>query len=233
MGTSLLTISWPYLLVLIASLAYFIVYSYRHNVGFPWRVGIVIVGILVSGYGYTFGGIQDSRVMIVFSINLSFVVGLLGVLWNINNIQEQFYIKKSGKLFLFIGIGLMLGFLLGFFQYAIKGLGVIQDNSRFTLTAIVASIIQISIAEEIIFRGYFLSYLRKYGFNPINGIIFQALAFAILHISNNASWVSLCLILLVGIVTGYLTWKSNNLIPAIILHVVDNLVGVVWWLAIT
>jgi len=233
MGIPLLKISWPYLFVLIVFLTYFVVYSYRHNISFPWGIGIVIAGILVSGYGYEFGNIQDMRVMIVFSIDLSFSVGLLGVFWNINNIREQFCIKNLEENFHFIVLGLILGLLFGFSQTAIKGLEYFQSNARFTPTALITSLIQTSIAEELIFRGYFLSYLRKYGLNPINAIVFQSLAFAILHISINVGdWISLALILLVGVVTGYFTWKSNNLIPAITFHIVSNLVGAVWWLAV-
>jgi len=57
--------------------------------------------------------------------------------------------------------------------------------------------------------------------------------FAVLHIPRYpGNWVAIFIAFLAGVIAGYITWKSNNLIPALILHIVFNLIVVAWWLAI-
>jgi len=213
-----------YIIILIALWAYFFIYSYRHKIMFPWGFSFVIVGYLVFGIGYRF---YNKQVM-VFSINLSLAVSLIGMLWNINNIREQFYIRNIGGLLRFVGTGLISGLLFGFFMITTQGTKYIQVGSQYTITALIASGIQASIAEEFLIRGYFLSYLRKYEFNQFFAIVFQALMFTFSHIPRySGNWMAVFIIFLFGVTAGYLTWKSNNLISAFVLHIVANLMAVI------
>jgi membrane protease YdiL (CAAX protease family) len=53
-----------------------------------------------------------------------------------------------------------------------------------------------------------------------------------LHVPRySGDWMAIFAVFLVGITAGYLTWKSNNLFPAFVLHSVTNLMVVIWWLA--
>lgn len=230
MGASFITIfAWLYFLIIFALWAYFFIHSYQHSVSPPWGFSIVIAGVFVSGYGYTFYVTQVGLI----SINLLFLVSLFGILWNIENIREQFHIRKTRDFLRFLGIGLIIGLLFGISQMVLLGTEYFRINPGFSTIALIASIIQISVAEEILNRGYFLSYLRRYGFNPTCAIVFQSLMFTAMHVSRYSDdWLALCSILFMGIVAGYITWKSNNLMPAIALHTVINLIGIVWWLVV-
>jgi len=205
---------------------YFFIHSYRHKDIFPWGFGIVFAGLLVTGIGYQF---SDNQV-VIFSMNLTLAVSLIGILWNINNIQDQFRIGNISKFLLFTGTGLACGLLLGFFFVIVQGTKYIQVDPRYTITAYITSSIQTSMAEELLFRGYLLSYLRKYEFNLVFSVVFQALLFAILHIPRYpGNWTAIFIVFLGGLTAGYLTWKNINLIPALVLHIVINLMAVTWW----
>jgi membrane protease YdiL (CAAX protease family) len=208
---------------------YFFIYSYRHRDGFPWGFSLIFIGLLLTGAKYR---IYDHQVE-VFAIDFSLIVSLIGILWNVNNIRSQFHIRDKGEIIRLTGIGLVSGLLLGIFFILAQGTQHFQVDPRFTITTYIASSIQASISEELLFRGYLLSYLRTYKVNPIFSVIFQALMFAVLHIPRYpGNWVAIFIAFLAGLIAGYITWKINNLIPALILHIVFNLIVVAWWLAI-
>lgn len=233
MESSLLTIYiWLYLLVIVALWVYFFIYSYKHEISRPWGFVIVIVGLLASSYGFAFYLAQ----VIFIKINVVFLVSLFGVFLNIKNIQEQFYLRNIGEFFGYLGVGLILGLLLGFSIRAIIGFEDLQLYPEYAPTAIVGIVIQVSIAEEILHRGLFLRFLTTYGFKPMYAIIVQSLIFTAGHVpaySGSGHWMALWIIFLLGLVANYLTWKSNNLISPIILHLTTNLMGIVWWLITT
>jgi membrane protease YdiL (CAAX protease family) len=231
METSFLTIYIKaYVLAVIALWIYFFIYSYKHNISYPWGFGVTIAGLLVSSYGFAFYVTQ----VVFIQINFVFLVSLFGVILNIINVREQFYIQNMEELLRFFGKGLILGLLLGFPIRLIIGFEDLQAYPQYIPIAIVAIVIQVSIAEEIIHRGLFLKFLVKYGFKPMYAIAIQSLIFTAGHVpaySNHR--MALWIVLLFGVVANYLTWKTNNLIPAIVLHLTANLIGIVWWLVTT
>jgi membrane protease YdiL (CAAX protease family) len=75
------------------------------------------------------------------------------------------------------------------------------------------------IVEEIAFRGLLFAGLRKHGFAPWITIGLSALVFALFHLEP-----SRVLILLgVGLVLGYLRWRTGALGASIVAHGVNNL----------
>jgi len=213
--------------ILIAFWVYFFVYSYRRSVHYPWGFGIVIVGFPLAGLVYDY---NDTNNHTVLSINLMLVVCLIGLFWNINNIKEQFYIRDMGKILRFIGIALITGLLLGLAMQITHEMKLIQaGGSPYTIFGLITRnmSIQGSVAEEFLITGYFLGYLKKYGFNQIFAIAFQSLFFTVLHVPRYSDdWIAMLIIFLFGVVSGCLAWKSNNLIPSFVLHVVVNLTAV-------
>jgi membrane protease YdiL (CAAX protease family) len=208
---------------------YFFIYSYRHKDSFPWGFSIEFIGLLLNGARYQ---VYDNQV-VIFSIGFSLLVSLIGILLNVNNIQNQFVIRDRDEFLRFTGRGLASGLLFGFFFILAQGTKDFQIDLRYALTAYIATSIQAGIAEELQFRGYLFGYLRKYEFSPIFSVVFPALIFAILHIPRYpGNWVVIFIAFLAGLTAGYLTWKSNNLISALVLHVTFNLLIVVWWLTI-
>jgi len=76
------------------------------------------------------------------------------------------------------------------------------------------------IIEEFLFRGAILGSLRKYGDGI--AIIVSAVMFGFAH----ANFMQTPVTFLTGLVLGYLTIKTNSIIPAMILHFVNNATAV-------
>jgi len=74
------------------------------------------------------------------------------------------------------------------------------------------------IGEELLFRGYLLQALENHWQDITRAILVTALAFAIIHL--NPYWVIQAY--LMGVVLGYLSWRTNSVLPAIICHGVYN-----------
>lgn len=231
MGTSLLTAYiWSYILVMIALWMYFFIYSHKHDISSPWGFAVVIAGLLTSSYGFAYYIAQ----VVFIKINFVFLVSLLGVFLNINNIREKFYVRNMREFLRFSGVGLVLGLLLGFSVRTIIGFENLEQYPDYAPFAIIGILIQISIAEEILHRGLFLNFLTKYGFKPLYAIMFQSVIFTAGHVpAYSGHWSALWIVFLFGVVTNYITWRGNNLISVIILHLVSNLMGIVWWLVTT
>jgi len=216
-------------LTLVTIWIYLFLYSRRHNIDAPSGFSVIVIGQLVSGYSSNF--FCDNYRFVCLSIDSRFLVCLFCVLWNIDNIQRFLYVGTANKKIWFYGMALIVGLLLGFYDLSVIGVGSFQVNAVFTVTALVFVVIQKSIAEEILHRGYFLNNLRKYGFHPIAAIFFESLIFTAGHIPgyyNN--WLALFGVFSLGVSASYFSWKSNSLIPAIVLHLTANLFGTIWWL---
>jgi membrane protease YdiL (CAAX protease family) len=214
----------PGLFMLIVIGAYFFIYSFRKNVGYPWGFGLVLAGGLLNGNGFIF---QDNGVT-VFWISASFLICLLGLTCNIVDIQNQVYIKDVRKVGFFSSVGLLLGVILMPFFAADQGIDSIQSIAKYTPFALLIGMMQLSVAEEFLFRGYLLSYLRKYAFSSHIAILFQALIFTVFHTRRYSDdWILLLVTFLFGFLAGYLTWKSDSLIPASLMHISINLFAVI------
>jgi membrane protease YdiL (CAAX protease family) len=200
---------------------YFFIYSWWHKLPLPWGMGFVLIGILVTGFGFTYR--PDD--VIVFSLQPKLVVCVVGLALNIADSKEQFRLRNVTEFLRYVGIGLVAGLVLAF----VALLAQLPDKDyltafAYTKFAIVTLYLQASIAEEILFRGWFLSYLRKsnIGFFPANFI--QSAIFAILHVTVfYDNWGQMLSTFLLGFIGGYMTWKNNNIVSAAILHVVFNL----------
>ena len=74
------------------------------------------------------------------------------------------------------------------------------------------------IGEEILFRGFLQQFLEQYWKDTTKAILVTSLIFSAIHF--NPYW--FIQIYLLGIMLGFLTWKTNSVIPSIILHGLNN-----------
>ena len=74
------------------------------------------------------------------------------------------------------------------------------------------------IGEEILFRGFLQQFLEQYWKDTTKAILVTSLLFSAIHF--NPYW--FIQIYLLGIMLGFLTWKTNSVIPSIILHGLNN-----------
>ena len=107
------------------------------------------------------------------------------------------------------------------YQQLMEGIGLGGDGSTVTVLVALYSVILGPIAEELTFRGVTLGYGRKaMSFWKAN--VAQALLFALLHMNPLQSLYTFVL----GLLLGYIAWRSDSLLLAIVVHMVFNLVGV-------
>jgi len=81
-----------------------------------------------------------------------------------------------------------------------------------------AAVLVAGIAEEMVFRGMLQKALER-RFDINRAILLSAFFFALLHISP--WW--LVQILILGALLGFLAWRSDSIIPGVILHCMNNL----------
>lgn len=77
------------------------------------------------------------------------------------------------------------------------------------------------IVEEIICRGVILTILLKLFRKPWSAIVVSALLFGIIHMNP----VQIFFATLLGIVLGWLYYRTGSLVPSIVMHIVNNSVS--------
>jgi len=81
----------------------------------------------------------------------------------------------------------------------------------------VSAVIFAGLFEEMLFRGFVQKTFEK-EFNVTQAILITALIFGMMHL--NPWW--LVQISLFGIFLGIMAWKSNSIIPSMIVHFINN-----------
>ena len=86
-----------------------------------------------------------------------------------------------------------------------------------------------SILEEVAFRGVILAMFLRF-YNQPKAVIFSALGFGVIHLLNllngdDPTWVAGQVIwaAILGLFYGYVTLKTDSLLPAMIVHYLSNL----------
>ncbi|MFQ5825109.1 MAG: lysostaphin resistance A-like protein [bacterium] len=93
---------------------------------------------------------------------------------------------------------------------------LIADTFIEWINLFVTAVILAGIIEEMLFRGLLQKALERKVEVPY-AIFFSALFFALVHL---APW--LIQVLILGMILGYLAWRSNSIFPSIILHCMNN-----------
>jgi uncharacterized protein len=77
-------------------------------------------------------------------------------------------------------------------------------------------------AEEMLFRGMLQKTLEHYR-EPAHAIVLTSVFFALVHFNP---WTAIQITLL-GVALGYMAWKSQSILPSIILHGCNNLFSII------
>ncbi|MBQ5731463.1 MAG: CPBP family intramembrane metalloprotease [Bacteroidaceae bacterium] len=146
--------------------------------------------------------------------------------WGYFSFGKQPFRQVSGKVML---LSIMLVFAAMFaFNVLAQELGlpdelseVIKQVSNNVLGCISIAVLG-PILEEVLFRGAIQGYLmRKY--NPTVGIVVAALVFGLIHMNPIQIFYAFCL----GLVFGWMYYRTRSLMPVIIGHVLNNSLAVV------
>ena len=100
------------------------------------------------------------------------------------------------------------------------------DSTLGHLFLFLAVVIVAPIGEEIVFRGFLQKFLENYWKDITRAVLVTSLFFAMIHF--NPYWT--IQIYLLGVVLGFLAWKTKSVVPSIILHSINN--GVAYLLSI-
>ena len=104
-------------------------------------------------------------------------------------------------------------------NYLLKPEGIFSGVLLFIAVAILAPL-----GEEIIFRGFLQQILETHWKDTTRAVLFTALIFSIIHM--NPYW--FIQIYILGVVLGFLAWKTQSIIAPLILHGLNNSVALLF-----
>ena len=104
-------------------------------------------------------------------------------------------------------------------EYILDLNGLLQPETLmgFVLLFIAVSIIA-PLGEELLFRGFFQQVLEEHWKDVTRAVLVTALFFAMIHM--NPYW--FIQIYILGILLGFLAWKTGSVVPSLILHSINN-----------
>lgn len=79
------------------------------------------------------------------------------------------------------------------------------------------------IVEELLFRGAIMNHLQEQGYSPHKSIVVSAIVFGLIHINP----AQVIFAFLMGLVLGWIVWRTGSLIPVIAGHALNNTIGVI------
>ena len=192
-------------------------------------LGITIVGVLI------FGMEAASTSFAVFSTLAFAAVTLVLAVLYFDTLKPQLSTTGLGNAATWLALPLLVGCLMVNYVYHVLfvnaiGLGELAQEQQ-TYTEIFAGYgsavffvaVLPAIAEEIADRGLIQHWLQQ-ALPPARAIAFAAFLFAITHFSV----FSLPYLFLVGLLLGWLKWKTGSLFPSIAVHFLHNWAVITW-----
>lgn len=119
---------------------------------------------------------------------------------------------------MYTGYGeLFRGYILRVGSYLTLGMSVGSEKIGNMFIIMLAIIMIVPIVEEILFRGIIYKALKK-DFSVALAISIQAVLFGLLHFYPAQIMYSI----LLGAILGYITYRTQSIYPAIIIHMINN-----------
>ena len=92
------------------------------------------------------------------------------------------------------------------------------DSTLGYIFLFLAVVIIAPVGEEIVFRGFLQKFLEVYWKDITRAVLVTSLFFAMIHF--NPFWT--IQIYMLGVILGFLAWKTKSVIPSILLHIINN-----------
>ena len=148
------------------------------------------------------------------------------------SIRQRLRINKISQNTLFSIIIISIGFIIiideldriiyilfGSPDFLVELVEQLKITSVYTgFLIILTTIVVAPIVEELLFRGFLQKILEESWEDITKAILVTSLFFALIHL--NPYWI--VQIYLLGMLLGYLSWRTNSIIPGIILHGLNN-----------
>ncbi|MBT3299670.1 MAG: CPBP family intramembrane metalloprotease [Candidatus Marinimicrobia bacterium] len=107
-------------------------------------------------------------------------------------------------------------------EYILDLGGILSPSNPLAfLIMILAFTVIAPIGEELLFRGFLQTFLEKHWKDTTRAVLVTSLFFALIHL--NPYWAIQIYIL--GVVLGYLAWRTNSVYPAFIFHGILNAIA--------
>ena len=215
----------------------------KSTVGLGGIVGVVILSVTSA---FVIGGVimgifaSDPEGIDKFYLYLSFFLGQ-GVIvippiyylkskkrpilnsFRLNSISiktfKSSFIFSLGVIIIFDTFDRILHQLVPTPDYIIDLGNIMQPESTLGFVFLfLAVVIMAPIGEEIVFRGFLQKFLEEYWKDITRAVLVTSLFFAMIHF--NPFWT--VQIYLLGVILGFLSWKTNSIVPSIVLHSMNN-----------
>ncbi len=113
----------------------------------------------------------------------------------------------------------LIQFLIPAPDYILDLNGLLQPESLGGFILLFTAVVLIApLGEELLFRGFLQQFLEKHWKDITRAILVTALLFAMIHM--NPYW--FIQIYFLGILLGFLAWKTGSVLPPLILHGMNN-----------
>ena len=200
-----------------------------------YLVAVILAGFLAGSFTYLLTGSIVTAGIVTQAVFTAIPIATITLLHQ--NLADYGFKSANRKILLSIPISLIFSFPLAIVSMYLSENYTppiaLEDIRIMLLLAIVVS----PIGEEVLFRGFIEGYLLKHTDRWI-AIAMPALLFSAMHIVPyiSAPLPALLLTLLgafiLGMLAGYYRAVYGSLIPAVIVHSVFNLSGIVVWLCL-
>lgn len=178
---------------------------------------------------------EYSTIIFYFSHFILFIIAFLSFREEIKIKLKDFVLNLKSNLryiiFGFISIIIASG-IIGMF---IQQQGSNQETLRYTqqeaeklmlICFYLVTIIIGPINEELIFRRIFIGEGRKY-LSIFSSLILSSVVFGLIHIHNIKEIILVIPYICTGLILGFIYYKSDNIITSSLLHILNNLIGVI------
>jgi membrane protease YdiL (CAAX protease family) len=186
------------------------------------------ISLILLIAGLVFRPIVSGIPWLSTSLVLISLVFCLLLFWAL--LKKQFKLFIPPKLWLWMTAGLLI--CLGEYFVLRKLFTFLappfsRDQVTWTIVYIIDNFFNVALLEEAVIRGFFWGSLRKKGIADLDIWLIQAFLFMALHFDLIVprSWVGYLSALILGLVSGFLAWKSRSILPGAIPHTFHNIVG--------
>ena len=109
-------------------------------------------------------------------------------------------------------------------EYVVDLNGLLKPESILGYFLLFTAVVVIApLGEELLFRGFFQQILEKHWKDITKAVLMTAIIFSFIHM--NPFWFAQIYIL--GIILGFLAWKTKSVVPSLILHSLNNLIALI------
>lgn len=165
------------------------------------------------------------------AISIGMLLSALAMTWHLVHFQYVKFNKESmyevSKKVILLCIPLLLSaqFIAGVLNEALDLTDTNQElfiSMSHNIFGVLCIAIIVPILEELLFRGAIEGHLLRKGWSPKWAIIVSALIFGLIH--GNPAQIPFAF--LIGLLFGWLYYRTGSLIPGIVGHIINNSFGV-------